>query len=97
MAAFVIVDIEITDPVRYEQYKKLAAPTVAAHGGRYVARGGRAETLEGTRRPGRIVVLEFPTFQDARLWWDSDAYRPARDLRHACARTEMILVEGIGP
>ena len=95
MAAFVIVDIEITDPARYEEYKKLAAPTVAAHGGRYVARGGRVETLEGAWRPGRLVVLEFPSSQSAKQWWDSAEYLPAKRLRQECARTEMILVEGV--
>jgi uncharacterized protein (DUF1330 family) len=94
MSAFVIVDIEVSDPVRYEEYKKLAAPTVTAHGGRYVVRGGRVETLEGTWQPGRIVVLEFPTAEDARKWWGSGAYEVAKALRHASAMTEMILVEG---
>jgi uncharacterized protein (DUF1330 family) len=95
MAALVIVEIEITDPVRYEEYKKLAAPTVAEHGGKYVARGGEVETLEGAWRPGRVVVLEFPSAERARQWWGSEAYGPAKELRHACARTEMILVEGV--
>ena len=95
MAALVIVHIEITDPVRYEEYKRLAAPTVLAYGGKYVVRGGRAETLEGTRRPGRVVVLEFPTWERAKEWWDSEAYRPGKDLRRACAKTEMMLVEGV--
>jgi len=95
VAALVIVDIKITDPVRYEEYKNLAAPTIAAYGGKYMVRGGRVETLEGAWRPGRIVVLEFPTSAQARAWWGSDAYRPAKQLRHETARTEMILVEGV--
>jgi len=95
MAALVIVEIEITDPARYEEYKRLAAPTVEAHGGKYVARGGKVETLEGAWQPGRVVVLEFPSAQRARQWWGSEAYRPAKKLRQACARTEMILVEGV--
>jgi len=57
MAAYVFVNIEITDPVRYEEYKKMAVSTVTAHGGRYIARGGHAETLEGTWRPERVVLL----------------------------------------
>jgi uncharacterized protein (DUF1330 family) len=94
MAAFVIVDIEITDPVRYEEYKKMAAPTVAAHGGRYVVRGGKVETLEGDWRHGRLVVLEFPTAERAKEWWRSEAYRPAKALRQTSAESKMILVEG---
>lgn len=95
MAAYVIVDIEVTDPVRYEEYKLLAAPTVAAFGGQYVVRGGAAVTLEGDWVPGRVVVLEFPTAERAREWWASEMYRPAKQLRHASAETEMILVEGV--
>lgn len=95
MAAYVIVNIEVTDPVRYEEYKKMAIATVAAHGGRYIARGGRAERLEGTWQPHRVVLLEFPTAQQAKAWWDCDEYRPAKAIRHASAKTEMMLVEGI--
>jgi uncharacterized protein (DUF1330 family) len=95
MAAYVIVDIEITDPVHYEDYKKLAAPTVAAHGGRYLVRGGKVEALEGNWQPGRMVVLEFPSVERARQWWESEMYRPAKELRHICAKTRMILVEGV--
>lgn len=95
MAALVIVDVEIKDPVRYEEYKKLAHPTVLAHGGRYVVRGGKVDILEGNWRPGRFVVLEFPNAERAREWWDSEDYRPARDLRSRCAVTDIILVEGV--
>ncbi len=95
MAAYVIVDIDVTDPVRYEEYKQLAAPTVAAYDGKYVVRGGAADRLEGTWVPGRVVVLEFPTSERAKEWWASDMYQPAKQLRHASAKTEMILVEGV--
>lgn len=94
MSAYVIVDIEITDPVQYEDYKKLAAPTVAAYGGKYVVRGGKAEALEGNRTPGRVVVLEFPSFDRAKEWWASEEYAEAKELRHASALSEMILVDG---
>jgi len=95
MAAYVFVNIEVTDPVRYEEYKQLATATVAAHGGRYIARGGQAEMLEGTWRPRRVVLLEFPSVQNAKAWWSSTEYQPAKALRQASARTEMMLVEGI--
>jgi len=95
MPAYVIVDIDIADPVRYEEYKRLAAPTVTAHGGRYLVRGGPVELLEGYGTPHRVVVLEFPTVERAKRWWDSADYRPARAIRQACARTEMILVPGV--
>jgi uncharacterized protein (DUF1330 family) len=95
MAAYVIVDIDIADPARYEEYKKLAGPTVGAHGGKYVARGGKVHTLEGDWQPGRIVVLEFATAEKAKAWWDCAEYGAARAIRNACARTRMIVVEGI--
>jgi uncharacterized protein (DUF1330 family) len=94
MPAYVIVDIEVTDPVSYGGYKKLAAPTVEAYGGKYIVRGGATQTLEGSWVPGRLVVLEFPTGDQAREWWGSDMYQPAKELRHKAANTEMILVEG---
>ena len=95
MAGYVIVDIEVTDPVQYEDYKKLAAATVAAYDGRYVVRGGTAETLEGDWTPKRVVVLEFPTVERAKEWWDSEDYRPAKSMRHAAATSRMIVVEGV--
>jgi uncharacterized protein (DUF1330 family) len=94
MPAYIIVDIEITDPVQYERYKQLAAPTVGQYDGRYVVRGGAVEALEGGWEPGRLVVLEFPSVERAREWWESDEYAPAKAMRHASATSEMILVEG---
>ncbi len=95
MAAYLIVDIQINDPGRYEEYKRLAPSSIAAYGGRYLARGGRTERLEGSQSPNRTVILEFPTFERGRAWWDSPEYAPAKALRQACATTEMLLVEGM--
>jgi uncharacterized protein (DUF1330 family) len=94
MAAYVIVDIQVTDPVTFEEYKKHGPAAVAAYGGRYLARGGRVETLEGEWAPGRLVVLEFPSVERAKAWLESPEYREARRLRHASARSEMVVVEG---
>jgi len=94
MSAYVIVDIEVIDPVRYEEYKKLAAPTVTAYGGRYVVRGGATETLEGDWVPKRFVVLEFETVEQAKAWWSSPEYAPAKALRQQTANTQMIVAEG---
>jgi uncharacterized protein (DUF1330 family) len=94
MSAYIIVDIEVTDPTRYEQYKRQAQETVEAFGGRYIVRGGTAERLEGGWTPRRLVVLEFPDADTARAWWSSEAYRPARTLREATAHSNMVLVEG---
>lgn len=94
MAAYVIVNVTINDSTRYDEYKKLAAPTVTAYGGRYIVRGGATEILEGKWQPGRVVVLEFPDTQRARDWWNSPDYAPGKELRQAIADTDMILVEG---
>ena len=95
MAAYVVVDIEVLEPVEYEEYKKLAAPTVTAYGGRYVARGGAAEVLEGDWVPNRLVVLEFPTVAQAQAWWASPEYAPAKAIRQRTANTNMVLVPGV--
>jgi uncharacterized protein (DUF1330 family) len=95
MAAYVIVDIRIEDAADYERYKALAPGAVAHYGGRYLARGGATTTLEGSWQPARLVILEFPNAAQARAWWDSPEYAEAKALRQACARTEMVLVDGV--
>jgi uncharacterized protein (DUF1330 family) len=95
MPAYVIVDVRVRDRESYERYKQLAAVAVRAFGGRYLVRGGAAETLEGSWRPSRFVILEFPTVEQGRAWWASEEYGPAKALRQACADTEMLLVEGL--
>lgn len=95
MPAYVLVQVDVRDPVAYERYKELAPPSIAAHGGRYLARGGATETLEGSWRPGRLVVLEFPDAGAARAWWHSPEYAEAKALRHRSASSEMLLLEGL--
>ena len=95
MAAYLVVEITVKDAETYERYKQLVPPTIAAYGGRYVIRGGKTETLEGTWQPKRFAMLEFPSAEQARAWWASPEYAPAKALRQASASTEMILVEGV--
>jgi uncharacterized protein (DUF1330 family) len=94
MPAYIAVEVDVHDPVTYERYKSLAPASIAAHGGRYLVRGGACETLEGTWSPRRFVILEFPTAAQARAWWGSADYAEAKALRQASARTEMLLAEG---
>ena len=94
MPAYVVVQIDVEDPVRYAEYKRIAPPSIAAYGGRYVLRGGACEILEGSWLPPRLVVLEFASAERARAWWASPEYAPAKALRQASARTEMLLIEG---
>ena len=95
MSAYVIVDITVTDPVRYEQYKKLSGAAVTTCAGRFLVRGGKVDVLEGTWHPSRFVILEFPTVEGAKEWWTSETYRPAKEIRQATATTNMIVVEGV--
>ena len=95
MSAYVIVEIDIIDSVGYDEYKKLAGATVEKYGGKYIVRGGRAETLEGDWNPKRIVVLEFQSMQRAKDWLNCEEYREPRKMRHRTARTRMVVVEGV--
>jgi len=95
MTAYVIVDIEVTDPTGYEEYKKLAPAAVQLYGGKYIARGGSNETLEGDWKANRLVILEFESVAKAKAWLNSAEYAPARRLRHQYARTNMVVVEGV--
>ena len=95
MPAYVIANVEVSDPIRYEEYKRLVPSTIAAYGGRYLARGGPAQVLEGEWKPKRLVIVEFETAAQARAWWDSAEYAPVRSVRRACARAELVLVEGL--
>ena len=95
MPAYIVADVEVHDPARYERYKSLAPPAIARHGGRYLARGGRTEVLEGGRSPRRAVILEFPSLEKAKAWWASAEYAEGKALRQACARAEMFVVEGV--
>ena len=94
MTAYVIVDINVTDPVGYEEYKKLAPTAVALYGGKYIARGGHTETLEGDWSPSRLVILQFESVEQAKKWLNSDEYSEARKMRHATAKSNMVVIEG---
>lgn len=94
MPAFVIVEVEIEDPEKYETYKGLTPATIQAYDGRFIVRGGKTKTLEGDWDPGRIVILEFPSIERAEQWWSSPEYSKAKSIRHEAARARMILVEG---
>src|SRR4026207_1519752 len=95
MPAYIIVEIDVVDPVGYEEYKKLAGATVEKYGGKYIVRGGKTEVLEGDWIPKRIVVLEFESADRAKEWLNCEDYREPRKMRHRTAKTNMILVEGL--
>lgn len=95
MAAYFIVEIDIQDPKGFEEYRQKVPATIERYGGRYLIRGGRQETIEGTWRPKRIVLLEFPSVEQAKRWYDSPEYRPLRELRLRTAHGHIVLVEGV--
>jgi uncharacterized protein (DUF1330 family) len=95
MPAYCIVDLEVTDPAGFEEYRQLVPATIQQYGGRYVVRGGAVETLEGDWQPKRVVVLEFPSLEQARRWYNSEAYRAPKALRFKTAKSKLILVEGV--
>jgi uncharacterized protein (DUF1330 family) len=94
MPAYCIVDVEVTDPAGFEEYRKLVPGTLEKYGGRFLVRGGRTETLEGDWQPKRVVVLEFPSVEQAKRWYNSEEYREPKALRFRTARANFILVEG---
>jgi uncharacterized protein (DUF1330 family) len=95
MAAYIVFDIDIHDPSGYEEYRKLGAPTLAQYGGRFLARGGAAEGLEGAWSPKRLVILEFDSAERAKAWHASPDYERAKAIRRRTARSEAILVQGL--
>lgn len=95
MAAYVIADIEITDPNAYEEYRQKVPATIAKYGGRYVARGGRVEALEGGWSPKRIAMLEFPSLERALEWYRSADYQPLVKIRQKASRGKLVVVEGL--
>ena len=95
MAAYVIVDVDITDPKTYAEYIKVVPPTIEAFGGRFLVRGGAAENLEGDWIPKRVVVLEFESVDTAKQWWASEDYKAPKALRQSASEANMIVVEGV--
>jgi uncharacterized protein (DUF1330 family) len=93
--AYVIAMVEIKDPVRYEDYRKLVLPTITAYGGRFVARGGQTEVLEGPWTPKRVVIVEFPSLDRAKAWWASPEYAEAKAIRQATSDSTLIAIEGV--
>ena len=94
MAAYIVANVEVTDAVTYERYRKDVSATIEKYDGRFLVRGGAVEALEGSFVPKRIVVLEFPSLDRAKAWWDSPEYRPLRALRQSASRGDLFIVAG---
>ena len=95
MAAYVIAQVEVTDPGAFERYRREVPATLVPFGGRFIVRGGATETLEGDWQPKRLVIIEFPDRATAHAWWNSQAYAAPKALRQQSARTQLLVVEGV--
>lgn len=95
MAAYLYADIEVTDPTAYETYRQQVPALIAAHGGRYLVRGGAVEALEGDRVPRRQVILEFPDMAHLKAFYTSPQYRTLIAIRQGASFGSLIAIEGV--
>lgn len=95
MAGYLIARVEVTSPDAYENYKTLAAAAIAKYEGRYLARGGRMETLEGDEESRRLVIVVFPTLAQAKTFYESPEYQEAKVAREGAANGQFVIVDGI--
>jgi uncharacterized protein (DUF1330 family) len=95
MPAYVIADVEVHDSAGYEAYRQQVPAIIAQYGGRYIARGGATEVLEGSWSPKRCVLIEFPSMAQLKAWWDSPEYRPLRAIRERTARSNVVATQGL--
>ncbi len=94
-SAYVLANVDVTDPVQYEQYKKLSTIAMQAHGAEVCIRGGKVDVLEGDWSPVRVVLLKFPSPEKARAFYDSAEYQAAKAARQGAAVMRMVLIEGV--
>lgn len=95
MPAYLIAEVDVADTAAYEEYRKITPGAVAAYGGRFIVRGGTVEGKEGGWKPARLVVVEFPSMDQARKFYDSPEYAPALAIRLKAAKSRLILAEGL--
>ena len=95
MAAYLVVDIEISNPAQFEEYRKLAPAAIAKFGGRYIIRGGAYEVLEGEWQPQRLTIVEFASMEKAKAFYASPEYGAAKKARAGAAKFKALLVQGI--
>jgi uncharacterized protein (DUF1330 family) len=97
MPAYVIVDVTTTDQALMDEYRKHVPATLAKYGGRFLVRGGAHQTIEGSWKPNRLVVLEFPSMEQAKRWYDSEEYREPKAMRLRAGNANLIMVDGVQP
>jgi uncharacterized protein (DUF1330 family) len=95
MPAYLIVDLDVHDPAGMREYLEGVPKTLAKYGGRYLVRGGKFEIVEGNWQPTRVVLVEFPSMEQAKLWYDCEDYKELRAARFKSATSDIVLVEGV--
>ena len=96
MAAYIIADVKVSDETKYAKYRELSPGAIKAAGGEFIVRGGQHQTMEGNWKPNRLVLLKFPTYEQARAFYDSELYRAAREARAGATESfNMVVVEGV--
>ena len=95
MAAYFIVDVKVEDPVRYEEYRKGVIATVEQYGGKFLARGGAVETIEGDWQPQRLVILEFADTEHFKSWYDSPEYSGLKKIRFSASTARAVVIQGV--
>jgi uncharacterized protein (DUF1330 family) len=95
VATYQIANVNVNDPDGFAEYASQAGEMVARYGGKYLARGGEIEVLEGDWTPNRLVVIEWESRDHAKRWYESDEYKAIADIRRRCADTDLVLVEGL--
>jgi uncharacterized protein (DUF1330 family) len=94
MPAYIISQVHMRPGPALDSYRRLAADSIERHGGKYLVRGGKTDVLEG-EWAGAVIVVEFPSVEQARAWYESDDYADALKFRHDALTRNLILVEGV--
>ncbi|GAC1566458.1 MAG: DUF1330 domain-containing protein [Ktedonobacteraceae bacterium] len=95
MAGYIVADIDIKDPDEYQKYAQLTAGTLELYGGKFLVRGGQPETIEGDWKAKRVVILEFPSVEQAKTWYNSPEYTAIMGMRHRSTISNIIIVHGV--
>jgi uncharacterized protein (DUF1330 family) len=95
MAAYALVNVQITDSAGFAEYRKLVPATIAAFGGRFLTRGGAMEVLEGGWAPNRLVVLEFPDVATIKAWYHSPEYQQLLEIRKRTSTSDFVIIDGV--
>jgi uncharacterized protein (DUF1330 family) len=95
MSVYFVVEVNVTDPQLYAEYRKLVEPTLNKYGGKFLVRGGAYETIEGDWKPQRFVITEFENKSQFQSWYNSPEYTVAKNIRFRAATSKGILIEGV--